>query len=58
MGDFLLRAGFEAGWGEERGRTGVEDNLALLRRDRGQYAVVDLWVNILHVMKYIIVMIY
>ena len=32
MGNLLLRAGFEAGRGEEGGRTGVEDNLVLLRR--------------------------
>ena len=35
MGDLLLRAGFKAGRGEERGRTGVEDNLVLLGRVRG-----------------------
>ena len=32
VGDLLLRARFEAGWGEERGRTGVENDIVLLRR--------------------------
>ena len=58
MGNLLLRAFFEDGRGDEGGRAGVEDNLVLLHRVRGQYAVVGLWINILNVMKYIIVIIY
>ena len=54
LGDLLPRAQFEARLTGGRGREGVEDNLVLLF---SVWGTVDLWEDILNIMKYIIVII-
>ena len=53
----FLERGSKLGGGRKGGGQGLKMILSFSAVFGGQYAVVDLWVNILNVMKYIIVMI-